>query len=157
MEKEKAPGHPWGMPRGLLSVPEWGLSLCSMSSPGPSSPDGAGGKSTEPTKSQFFRPMQKGRMTFSQGLLSMLSLGSARKRRSSFSLPRRGRRRGGGFGGGILMNPGRGSPVATGGEAEAQVSSPDSLGGSRFPAFPCCRESRGRRETAGRGKLHCGI
>lgn len=76
------------MPRGLLSVPEWGLSLCSMSSPGPSSPDGAGGKSTEPTKSQFFRPMQKGRMTFSQGLLSMLGLGSARKRRSSFSLPR---------------------------------------------------------------------
>ena len=44
--KKRAPGHPWGMPRGLPSVPEWGLSLCSMPSPGPSSTDGAGGKST---------------------------------------------------------------------------------------------------------------
>ena len=38
-----------------------------------------------PAKSQFRRPRQSGRMTFSQGLLSMFRRGSARCRRSSAS------------------------------------------------------------------------
>ncbi len=81
-----------------------------MSSPGPSSPGWAGSKSTEPTKSQFFRPMQKGRMTFSQGWLSMLSLGG--QEAVEFLLPAQGVDRRDGIGkhqhGGL---PGRKRPI----------------------------------------------